>query len=61
MARFKVIRPHQGDVFYHEDDVREAQEGEVRHLVERGVLAKMEEAPANKAVMAAPRNKKARK
>ncbi|AVO39605.1 hypothetical protein [Pukyongiella litopenaei] len=59
MIRFKVMRRHIGDRMYDEGDERVASETEVRHLVERGVLMKMEPKPKNKAVRAAPRNKRA--
>ncbi|WP_203595689.1 hypothetical protein [Salipiger sp. PrR003] len=50
--KFKVLRPHQGDVWYAAGDEREAREAEVQHLVDRGVLAKVEPEPKNKAVTA---------
>ena len=59
--KFTVLRPHQGDKWYDKDDEREAREGDVAHLVERGVLekAKAEPAPKNKAVTA-PKTKTAK-
>lgn len=60
--KFKVLRPHQGDKWYSAGDEREAREGDVQHLLDRGVLekakpeAKAEPAPRNKAAKA-PRNK----
>lgn len=47
--KFLVMRPHQGDKWYRDGDIREARESEVAHLVRGGVLRKMDEPPANKA------------
>ena len=61
MEKFKVIRQHLGDKMYMPGDLREAKEGDVKHLIAAGVLAapesKAEKAPANKAEGAAPKNK----
>ena len=58
MAKFKVLRQHHGDQPYAEGDTREANERDVAHLVENGVLepvkAKAEPAFKNKAEPAAP-------
>lgn len=60
--KFNVLRQHFGDKMYMPGDAREAAETVVQHLVDRGVLAKMEDAAsANKAERAAPHNKKDRK
>ncbi|MCA0923005.1 hypothetical protein [Pseudooceanicola nanhaiensis] len=56
--KYTVLRPHQGDKWYGEGAAREARETEVQHLVDRGVLAKAEPEPRNKAVKA-PRTKAA--
>ena len=55
--KFTVNRRHYGDRLYEPGETREAVEGDVRHLVERGVLepeggksrTKAKRAPANKA------------
>lgn len=53
MAKFKVTRQHYGDRLYAAGDVREANEGDVAHLVKQGVLepvkAKAEASAENKA------------
>ncbi len=49
---FLVKKPHEGDKWYPRNSTREARENDVRHLVERGVLVKMEAAPLNKAAYA---------
>jgi len=58
--KFKVLREHYADKLYVEGDEREANEADVKHLVDGGVLkasgSKSEAAPANKAE-AAPANK----
>lgn len=58
--KFKVLRQHYGDKQYFAGDEREANEADVAHLVEVGVLekagSKSEDAPLNKAE-AAPANK----
>lgn len=58
--KFKVLKQHYGDKQYFAGDTREANEADVKHLVERGVLqavgGKSEPAPVNKAE-AAPANK----
>ncbi|MGY3609922.1 MULTISPECIES: hypothetical protein [unclassified Bradyrhizobium] len=62
--KFYVMRQHIGDKPYAKGDIREADETEVKHLVEAGVLskdppkAKGEVKPKNKAE-AAPKNKAA--
>ncbi|WP_309086459.1 hypothetical protein [Chelativorans sp.] len=61
--KFHVLRQHYGDKQYLPGDTREASEGDVKHLVDNGVLskeapkAKAEAKPANKAESGAPRNK----
>ena len=59
--KFRVLRQHQGDKFYNAGDEREANEGDVAHLVKSGVLeplkSKAEPKPKNKAVQSAPKNK----
>lgn len=66
--KFKVLRQHLGDRMYMPGDEREANEGDVGHLVDNGVLeakrdapakSKKEPAPKNKAVSSAPKNKSA--
>lgn len=64
--KYIVKRAHQGDKWYDEGDTRDVREGDVAHLVARGVLEpvsgkaakKAVEAPKNKAVTA-PKNKAA--
>lgn len=56
MPKFKVLREHEGDRFYREHDEREIPDADAAHLVQLGVLAKMDEADANKAEPA-PSNK----
>lgn len=55
---YKVMREHRGDKFYKRGDLREAVEGDVKHLVTRGILveAKSEEKPKNQAEEGAPEN-----
>lgn len=59
--KYLVLRPHEGDKFYNVGDVREAVEGDVKHLVPNTLEAiggeKSEAAPKNKAVKSAPKNK----
>ncbi|MCA1368079.1 hypothetical protein I6F15_11765 [Bradyrhizobium sp. BRP14] len=59
--KFKVLRQHLGDKMYMPGDEREADEHEVRHLVDRGVLvprkAKADAPVGNKAEKGAPKNK----
>lgn len=60
--KFNVNRPHLGDKMYLPGDTREANEADVKHLINKGVLSasssgKAEHAPANKAEKAAPKNK----
>lgn len=60
--KYTVKRAHQGDQWYNEGDEREAREGDVQHLVDRGVLEpaaekKAAQKPKNKAVESAPKNK----
>ncbi len=38
MAKFKVMRQHQGDKPYAEGDTRDAEERDVAHLIANGVL-----------------------
>lgn len=52
MAKFNVIRAHQGDKPYAVGDTREANERDVQHLVGK-CLEKMADAPKNKAEHAA--------
>lgn len=63
MATYKVLRQHHGDQLYAAGDTREADERDVAHLVENGVLepvkAKAEPAVQNKAEPAV-RNKAAK-
>lgn len=51
--KYIVKRAHQGDQWYDEGDEREANEADVKHLVDNGVLAptgaKAEPAAKNKA------------
>lgn len=53
MAKFKVLRQHYGDQLYAAGDEREAESGDVAHLVANGVLepikAKAEAKHDNKA------------
>ena len=63
MAKFGVLRPHEGDRFYNVGDIREGAANELAHLVPH-VLAPLEtkaepSAPLNKAEDAAPANKAA--
>ncbi|MBB2973953.1 hypothetical protein [Mesorhizobium sp. RMAD-H1] len=61
--KFHVIRPHLGDKMYLPGDTREAKEGDVKHLVDNGVLSTDEPKSkalgklANKAETGAPKNK----
>lgn len=57
---FKVVRQHLGDRMYMPGEQREAEPSDVAHLVRSGALAKMDEAPENKAEPA-PQNKAGRK
>lgn len=69
MKTYDVLRQHYGDKQYFKGDQREANEADVKHLVDKGVLAeakakadksvanKAEKAPANKAETAPPKNK----
>lgn len=63
MKTYDVLRQHLGDKQYWAGETREANEADVKHLVDKGVLreakAKAETAPANKAEKAAPKNKSA--
>jgi len=55
--KFEVLRQHLGDKQYMPGDERDANEGDVAHLVKAGVLKrKAEAAPKNKAEPA-PKNK----
>lgn len=56
--KYLVTRAHQGDKWYAEGDTREADERDVRHLIERGILVEQKAEPKvkNKAVRA-PKNK----
>lgn len=60
MAKFKVMRGHQGERFYSEGEVREGNVADLNHLVPH-VLVPLEEkaepAPLNKALFSAPENK----
>jgi hypothetical protein len=49
--KFQVIRPHLGDRMYNIGEEREAEPGDVAHLVKGGVLVEKSagKAPANKA------------
>jgi hypothetical protein len=58
--KFYVTRPHLGDKMYLPGDTREANEGDVKHLIANGVLSPKTEAegkPTNKAETGAPKNK----
>lgn len=61
--KFHVIRQHFGDKMYMPGDTREATEGDVKHLLQNGVLSKdapkkkAEPSPKNKAEGGAPSNK----
>lgn len=60
MAKFKVLRQHQGDKPYAEGDTREADERDVAHLVANGVLEPVKakaEAPAKNKAEPAVQNK----
>lgn len=60
MAKFKVLRQHQGDQPYAEGDTREADERDVAHLVANGVLEPVKakaEAPAKNKAEPAVQNK----
>lgn len=63
MKIYDVLRQHFGDKQYFKGDKREANEGDVKHLIDKGVLreagAKAETLAANKAEKAAPKNKSA--
>ncbi|WP_041409359.1 hypothetical protein [Sinorhizobium fredii] len=63
MKTYDVLRQHLGDKMYMPGDQREANQGDVQHLITNGILkeatAKAEKATANKAVKAAPKNKSA--
>lgn len=48
MAKFKVIRAHEGDKSYAVGDIREENESVVKHLLGK-CLEKMGDAPKNKA------------
>ena len=58
--KFEVLRRHIGDKPYEPGDFREATESDVKHLVDGGVLRRVQEkaepAPKNKAETA-PKNK----
>ncbi len=47
--KFQVMRQHFGDRMYEPGDTRDADEGDVLHLIINGVLAKAEPTTANKA------------
>ena len=47
--QFLVLRPHQGDKWYKDNDIRDARENDVAHLVRSGVLEKLAPKPKNKA------------
>ncbi|MHB2265030.1 hypothetical protein [Aliihoeflea sp. PC F10.4] len=53
MPKYDVLRPHIGDKSYKPGDIREAKEGDVEHLVKKGVLA----AAGAKAAKTAPQKK----
>lgn len=59
--QYRVLRPHDGDKFYRIGDIREGNEIDLQHLVpltlEPITETKAENAPLNKAVKAAPKNK----
>lgn len=61
MAKFKVVRSHEGDRFYKEGDTREGNEAEFKHLIPHVLVPvssqKAEKAPSNKAEKGAPANK----
>lgn len=60
MAKFKVLRQHQGDKPYAEGDTRDADERDVAHLVANGVLEPVKaksEAPAKNKAEPAVQNK----
>lgn len=63
MKTYDVLRQHLGDKQYWAGETREANEADVKHLVEKGILkeakGKAESPAANKAVKAAPKNKSA--
>lgn len=65
MAKFKVIREHQGDRFYKQGEIREGSEADFKHLIPHVLQPdegkeKAEAAPKNKAEDAAPANKASR-
>lgn len=45
MKSYRVNREHQGDRDYARGDLRKANEGDVKHLVEMGVLTLLGDAP----------------
>lgn len=59
--KYNVLRQHLGDKMYVPGDTRDANEAEVKHLVEKGVLApfekKAEQPPKNKAERGTSANK----
>jgi hypothetical protein len=56
MARYRVLRQHEGDRLYKPGDLREASPCDVAHLVASGVIEVVPDAAAVKAEPA-PRNK----
>ena len=62
IVNYLVLRPHDGDRFYNEGDIRTARDVDVKHLLPNTleeIAAKAETAPLNKAEDAAPVNKAA--
>lgn len=45
IRRYRVVRPHEGDRFYAENEIREGNEADLKHLVPK-VLEPIEEASA---------------
>lgn len=57
--KFQVLRQHLGDRLYPKGSTREMTAKDAEPLVKQGLLRKMDEAPRNKALKAAPKNKSA--
>lgn len=62
MAKFKVVRAHEGDRFYAEGEIREGKESEFKHLIPHvlvpaGDAPKSEQPVESKSLGAAPENK----
>lgn len=47
MAKYKVLRRHDGEREYHEGDTRTAEPSDVKHLIDLGVLRLIKAEPAS--------------